>query len=341
MTRLARGSIFDTRTPLPTSWPLLLPGRSHNVKNPATLSAHRRNQPEEKGRFLPPETPLPAETAKPDQTTEKTPGDSDSRRSVESVRDYWDAHTLGHQYVIDSSLEVGSPEFFAHIRPWMNPFKFPWIMDRIDREAKHLQGKHVLEIGCGMGFDSLEFLKRGVKITSTDLTPNAVAMTQRHFEVENVTAESVHVENALDLSFEDETFDGVWTNGVIHHSGDTPRAVREIRRVLKPGGRAMVSHFYRRPSWMYWISRLGRENIEYKEEDPPVTDFYTEADVLAMFEGFEVVEAEQEHYRALPVARRGLKAFLYRFGFRPVYNLLPAPIAKKLAYKFSVTAIKN
>ena len=75
----------------------------------------------------------------------------------------------------DQSIKPGTPEFFAHIRPWMNPYKFPWIMDRIERESKLLKGKHLLEIGCGMGYDSLEFLKRGVRVTATDLTPNAVA----------------------------------------------------------------------------------------------------------------------------------------------------------------------
>jgi ubiquinone/menaquinone biosynthesis C-methylase UbiE len=262
-------------------------------------------------------------------------------RDIEAVRAYWDSHPLGKQYVRDQSLEVGSAAFFAHIRPWMSGYKFPWIMTRIEREAALLKGKHLLEIGCGMGFDSLEFLKRGVRVTATDLTPTAVELTRKHFEVEGVRAEDVRVENVRELSFADETFDAVWARGVLHATGDTAQAVREIRRVLKPGGRAIISHFYRKPSWMYWISRLGRENIEYKEEDPPVNDFLTEAQILSFFEGFDIVEAVQDHYRALPVARRGLKAALYTYGFRPTYNLLPASLAKRLAYKLSVTAVKT
>jgi hypothetical protein len=68
--------------------------------------------------------------------------------TVRAVHDYWNTHTLGFQYVTDNNIEVGSPEFFEHIRPWMNPYKFPWIMDRIEREAKFLKGKQLLEIGC-------------------------------------------------------------------------------------------------------------------------------------------------------------------------------------------------
>jgi ubiquinone/menaquinone biosynthesis C-methylase UbiE len=214
-------------------------------------------------------------------------------------------------------------------------------MERIEREALILKGKHLLEIGCGMGYDSLEFLRRGVRVTATDLTPNAVSLTRRHFEIEGVQAEEVRTANVLDLPFEDNTFDAVWANGVLHATGDTPGAIRETRRVLKSGGRAIICHFYRKPSWMYLLHRWGRENIEYKEEDPPVNEFLTEQEILGMFEGFEILEAVQEHYRALPVRRSGLKAALYTYGFRPVYNLIPEPVARRFAYKYSVTAVKG
>lgn len=260
---------------------------------------------------------------------------------VNAIRSYWDTHTLGMQYVKDRSLEPGSAEFFAHIRPWMNPFKFPWIMARIEREAALLRGKHLLEIGCGMGYDSLEFLKRGVRVTATDLTPNAVRLAARHFALEGVQPESVHTENALHLSFPDETFDAVWSNGVLHASGDTRRAVAESRRVLRTGGRAIISHFYRKPSWMYAISRLSREPIEHAEEDPPVNEFYRDEEILSFFDGFKIVEAVREHERAIPVAKTGVKAALYRYGFAPLYNLLPRRLALRYAYKLSVTAIKR
>jgi ubiquinone/menaquinone biosynthesis C-methylase UbiE len=260
---------------------------------------------------------------------------------VERISNYWNSHTLGLQYLTDKSLTVGSPEFFAHIRPWMNPYKFPWIMARIQCEAQTLKGKHLLEIGCGMGYDSLEFLKSGVRVTATDLTENAVRLTRRHFELEGVQPQDVRTANALTLPFADNHFDAVWANGVLHATGDTPKAVQEVHRVLKPGGRAIICHFYRKPSWMLMIHRLGLENIEFKEEDPPVNEFYTEREIKAMFERFNIIELAREHYRALPVCRRGLKAFLYEYGFRTLYNLLPESVAKSLAYKISITAIKG
>jgi len=259
---------------------------------------------------------------------------------VKGVHAYWNKNTLGLQYVSDHGIERGTPEFFAHIRPWMNPYKFPWIMQRIERESQLLRGKHLLEVGCGMGYDSLEFLRRGVRVTAIDLTENAVRFTRKHFEAEGVKPEAVQVGNALELPFADETFDAVWSNGVLHATGNTQRAIDEVRRVLKPGGRAIISHFYRKPSWMWTVHRLGREPIEAHEEDPPVNEFHTDEEVLAMFRDFKVLEAVHEHHRALPVAKHGFNAALYRGVFAPLYNLLPESLALKYAYKISVTAVK-
>lgn len=264
-----------------------------------------------------------------------------SRSSVDEIRKYWQERPLGTQYVTDRGLEPDTLEFFEHVRPWMNPYKFPELMPRIEAEAARLRGGHLLEIGCGMGFDSAEFLERGVRVTATDLTRAAVELARSHFEARGLEPEDVRIENVLDLGFTDGSFDAVWANGVLHHTGDCRRAVDEIHRVLKPGGRAIISNFYRRPSWMLWLSRLGRENIEFEDADPPVTEFLREEEILALFEEFDVVSVSRDHYRALPIARRGWKAALYSWVFRPLYNLLPVPIAERLAYKLSVTAVKR
>lgn len=260
---------------------------------------------------------------------------------VQAVRSYWNSYPLGLQYLTDTSVKLGSPEFYTHIRPWMNPYKFDWIMDRIESEASLLHGKHLLEIGCGMGYDSLEFLKRGVRVTAVDLAPAAVEFARKHFAVEGVRPEEVKVDDALELSFPDGIFDAVWANGVVHHTGDMARAIQEARRVLRPGGRAIISHFYRKPSWMYALHHVGNENIEFKEEDPPVTEFRAEREIEALFDGFEIEATFREHFRALPVCRHGIKAALYRHVFRPVYNMIPRSIAELFAYKYSIVAIKR
>ena len=91
--------------------------------------------------------------------------------SVDQIKAYWDRHPQGTQFVNCPEITVGSGEFFDHIRPHMDCYRFPYIMARIERESQRLRGKHLLEIGCGLGFDAIEFMKRGVRVTATDLTP--------------------------------------------------------------------------------------------------------------------------------------------------------------------------
>jgi ubiquinone/menaquinone biosynthesis C-methylase UbiE len=258
-----------------------------------------------------------------------------------AVAKYWDAHPLGLQFLRDTSIEVGSPEFFEHIRPWMNPARFPEILPRIERNARLLQGRHLLEVGCGLGFEAIEYLKRGVRVTATDLTPTAVHLARCHFDAAGLRPEALLVASVLDLPFSDASFDAVSATGVLHHTGDTPLAISEIHRVLRRGGRAILSHFYRKPSWMLLLSRLGREPIEFGDGDPPVTDFYFESEVLAMLGGLEIVQAVPDHYRIVPVARGGWKGLLVNSVFRPLYNLMPEGLSKGLAHKFSVVATKR
>ncbi len=92
---------------------------------------------------------------------------------------------------------------------------------------------------------------------------------------------------------------------------------------------------------MHFLKKMPGVNIEFEEADPPVSDFLTEKEIKAMFEEFEIVESSQDHYRLLPACRSGFKAFLYNYGLTPFYNLIPETIAKRNAYKYSVTAIKK
>jgi len=265
----------------------------------------------------------------------------DSTRSKSHA--FWKAHPFGLHYVTDGDLEPGTRPFYDHLRPWMSPFRFPGRLERIDRYARLLRDRHLLEIGCGLGFETIEYLKRGVRVTATDLTEPATHLARSHFELEGVKPEDIRVEDVLALSFPDGSFDAVSASGVVHYSGNTAQAIREIHRVLKPGGWAIIHGFYRRPSWMRILTRLARENIELPDEEAPCIDCLTEKQILAMFDGFTIGEVEREHFRAGPIgARRGrIKMLLYERGFVPVYNLLPRFIAERLACKLTVTASRR
>jgi ubiquinone/menaquinone biosynthesis C-methylase UbiE len=254
---------------------------------------------------------------------------------------YWDRHIHGSQFLRNGRVAIGSAEFFEQIRPNMDCYRFPYLMERIEREAGKLQGSHLLEIGSGVGFEAIEFMRRGVRVTATDLTPSNVAVAKQHFALVGVQAEAVEVQDVFRLTYPDATFDAVYSNGVLSHTGSPHRALKEIYRVLKPGGRVIMSHFYRRPSLFHSLSRLGGTNVvTIGKSAPPVTDFFSEAELRSIFADFEAVEIEREHYRLIPSVRTGWQSAVYSYGLRPVYNLLPEALAKRWANKLSVAAVK-
>lgn len=144
------------------------------------------------------------------------------------------------------NLPEGSREFFAEVDARFyasSPFyRATQPYGRLIPFEK-LKGKRVLEIGCGLGLHSQLIAEAGAKLTSIDLTPRAVSLTQKRMELNGIESD-VRLMDAETMGFAESEFDFVWSWGVIHHSAQTERIVSEVFRVLKPGGefRSMVYH---------------------------------------------------------------------------------------------------
>lgn len=105
-------------------------------------------------------------------------------------------------------------------------------------------GLRVLEIGCGCGSEAELFARAGAHYTAVDLTNAAVSITQRRFRLAKLKGSFVQGD-AENLPFADSSFDLVYSHGVLHHTPDTPCTIREVHRVLSPGGRAVIMLYYR------------------------------------------------------------------------------------------------
>jgi SAM-dependent methyltransferase len=134
-------------------------------------------------------------------------------------------------------------------------------------EAKDLA---VLEVGCGLGTDGAQFAKAGARYTGIDLTDAAVELAKRRFELFDLPG-TFRVADAERLDFPDSSFDLVYSHGVLHHTPDTAAAIREIHRVLRPGGKAVVM-LYHRDSYNYRIniSMLRRAGVQLLRWDKGV-----------------------------------------------------------------------
>jgi SAM-dependent methyltransferase len=163
----------------------------------------------------------------------------------ERVRAFWQEHPCGTKF---SDAEIGTREFFERIEA--HRYEKEWHIPAAAEFAKS-RGLRVLEIGCGLGTDGAQFAKAGADYTGIDLTDAAIELARRRFELFGLQGE-FQVADAENLEFSDESFDLVYSHGVLHHTPDISAAVREIHRVLKPGGRAIVM-LYHRGSYNYRV----------------------------------------------------------------------------------------
>ena len=188
----------------------------------------------------------------------------------------------------------------------------------------------ILDLGCGIGFWITEFALRGMQnLHAADLTQNALEITTKRLATYESTA-VLSQQNAEQLTYDDSTFDHVNCQGVIHHTPDTDRTISEMARVLKSGGTASISVYYRNSilklwpylRWLGWpLAKLGgglkgrgRENIFlekdvdkivrlYDGSENPIGKSYTKEQFLKMLQPHFIVDETYLHFfpaRSLP-----------------------------------------
>jgi ubiquinone/menaquinone biosynthesis C-methylase UbiE len=192
------------------------------------------------------------------QSLTATPGLSD-------VRQFWGTEACGTDLV---DAEIATPEFYKNHRELR--YKLEWHIPQLVPFAE-TKDKEVLEIGCGNGADGIMFAQAGAIYTGVDLTDAAVGSTRTHFRLLGLNG-TFCMGNAEQLSFGNESFDFVYSHGVLHHTPHPERAVAEVYRVLRPGGKALIM-LYNKHSFNYYarimtymrlrvllriVSRMGR-----------------------------------------------------------------------------------
>jgi ubiquinone/menaquinone biosynthesis C-methylase UbiE len=187
----------------------------------------------------------------------------------------------------------------------------PWIKElfRFDQ----YQGKKVLEIGFGQGTDLCQFALAGADCFGVDITQRHYELAQRNFELRNLKAQ-LFLEDASKLHFEDNTFDAVYSLGVLHHTPDTIRCISEAYRVLKRGGEFMLGLYHRDSAFHYAsvlltngllngnLRRLGYDGLLATVEKgadgtniKPLVKLYTPYQLRLMLSDFRQVSINIRH----------------------------------------------
>lgn len=216
----------------------------------------------------------------------------DSAKS--EVREYWDRASCGEELYLTAPIADGYAQQAAEryrLEPYIRTFA----------EFDRWRDRRVLEIGVGLGADHEQFARAGAALSGIDLTPHGIEHVERRFALLGLRSD-LKVGDAEALEFPDATFDLVYSWGVIHHSPDTPRAAREIMRVLKPGGefRVMIYHKYSMIGLMLWTRYAllaGRpqrslEDIYAQHLESPGTKAYSIADAARLFPGADALKIE-------------------------------------------------
>jgi SAM-dependent methyltransferase len=171
------------------------------------------------------------------------------------AREQWGQDPCGAEY--DREHELGTREFFDAIERHRYSEYAAW-MPRL-MEFEKFRDARLLEIGCGMGTDLLQFSRGGARCVGIDLTPRSIELSQHRFKLYGADG-AFMISDGEHLPFCDRSFDVVYSNGVLHHTPDTAGAVREVHRVLRPGGVAKVM-LYHRNSLNYWLEIVLRRGV--------------------------------------------------------------------------------
>jgi ubiquinone/menaquinone biosynthesis C-methylase UbiE len=176
------------------------------------------------------------------------------------IREFWQTHPCGAELVGDLSEESRRQylDFFERYDNYRYTTE-AHILKNLDRIG--LRDKRILEIGLGQGADAEQIARRGGIYSGVDLTDESVKRTTVRFTLKGLAFERIEQTSALDLPFGDDSFDIVFSHGVLHHIPEIEKAESEIHRVLRPDGRLIVM-LYAKWSLNYLLSisvarRLG------------------------------------------------------------------------------------
>jgi len=214
---------------------------------------------------------------------------------MEKVKDFWNVASCGEELYLKGNELRDQFENQSRIRYQLEPYILSFA------EFEKWKEKIVLEIGVGLGADHQKLAEAGAVLTGIDLTERAIQYTSERFKIFNLTSD-LKVENAESLPFEDNTFDLVYSWGVIHHSPDTKRAKNEIYRVLKKGGPARIMIYNSKSiiGYMLWLRYglfrfrpfISMKEIYSKYLESPGTKAYNLAEAYELFSDFNKIEIE-------------------------------------------------
>jgi len=162
------------------------------------------------------------------------------------VKKYWNKRSCGTEYAIGKKY---SREYFDSMEKHRYEVE-PEILSFA--EFGKYKGKKILEVGVGAGTDFLQWVRLGAKAYGIDLTEEGIENVKKRLKIYKLKAKELKKADCENIPYKDNSFDLVYSWGVIHHTPDTEKALSEIIRVCKKGGECKIMVYHRRSLVALW-----------------------------------------------------------------------------------------
>ena len=251
------------------------------------------------------------------------------------VQEYWDARPCNIRH---STQPVGTREYFDEVEA-RKYFVEPHIPAFADFER--WRGKRVLEIGCGIGTDSINFARAGADLTIVEFSAASLELCKQRFAVYGLQANFYHG-NAEELSsfLPPQTFDLVYSFGVIHHTPHPEKVLDEVTKFTGPESELRMMVYARWSYKVLWIlARFAHGNIRKLDETVarnseaqtgcPVTFIYSYKGARRLFRRFRVTKMSKDHIFSYEIER------YVRYEYRRTwyFRWMPQPLFRWLEHR--------
>lgn len=267
----------------------------------------------------------------------------DSATIKSEVKAFWNRQSCETQYANSKKF---SREYFEEIEQWRYADQ-PFIHSVAQFTRWH--GKRVLEVGFGAGTDFIQWLRAGAIVSGVDLTEEALANLDHRIKVyELPQPECLKMADAENLPFPSDHFDLGYSWGVLHHTPDTEKAISELVRVVRPGGKIKIMLYNRHSLCAYrcWLKNAVLKGRPWKNLrwvlwnyiESVGTKAYTRKEVRRIFSSLPLVDVHVETYltSADLLARKQWPFRLSNWGIR----LAAAVSANRFGWFHCITARK-
>ena len=266
----------------------------------------------------------------------------DQTQLKERVRQYWNQASCGTEFIESPKFSQAYFEDIENFRYTTEPEIFAFA------QFSRFHNKKVLEVGVGAGTDFMQWVRSGALAHGVDISEEAIENVKHRLALSELHATEIKVADAESLPYKENSFDLVYSWGVIHHSPDTIKCLQEIIRVCKPGGTIKIM-IYNRSSlfafYRYLLAALLKgkpfrkiKSVLYHHQESPGTKAYTFKEVRKILASLPVKIVEHKatvtkhdllYYKSKP-----LQFFAYAaaclFGWNRVGWFMTLELEKKI-----------